>query len=68
MYTRKFISFFYPPATQDTEPLPNAGTAVDAEFDWPPSAEDVAAFSVVRLHADDASDSRTSSCGSADVA
>jgi len=56
MYTRKLIDLLYPRSTQQTEPLTTTGTAVDAEFDWPPSAEDLAAFSVVHLRPDDDSE------------
>jgi len=55
MYTRKLIDFLYS-RTQQTEPLPNAGTSVDAEFDWPPSAEDLQGFSIVDLRGDDESE------------
>ena len=53
MYTSKLIDLFYPRTPQQTEPLPSAGTSVEAEFEWPPSAEDLETFSLVRLHADD---------------
>jgi hypothetical protein len=56
MYTRNLIDLFYPRSTSQTESLPNAGTSADAEFDWPPSAEDLAAFSIVELRADDESE------------
>jgi hypothetical protein len=56
MYTRKLIDLFYPRSTQQTQPIPNEGPSVDAEFDWPPSAEDLEAFSVVHLRADDDSE------------
>ena len=56
MYTRKLIDFFQPRTAQQTEPLPSTGIAVDAEFDWPPSAEDLEAYGVVRVSADDGSE------------
>ena len=56
MYTRKLIDFLYPRTAQQNEPLPSDGTSVDAQFDWPPSAEDLKAFSVVRLHTGDDSE------------
>ena len=56
MYTRKLIDFFHPRTAQQTEPLPSTGIAGDAEFDWPPSAEDLEAYGVVRLHANDGSE------------
>ena len=68
MYTRKLIDFFYSRATQQTEPLPTAGISVDAEFDWPPSAKDLEAFSVVRLRADDGSEIQPVIVGVSDVA
>jgi hypothetical protein len=55
MKTRKLLNFFQPRIPQQPEPLPNAGIS-DAEFDWPPSAEDLEAFSVVHLRADDGSE------------
>jgi hypothetical protein len=55
MYTRKLIDFFFP-EKQITHPLPSPGPAPKAEFDWPPSAEDLAAFSVIPLHGDDGSE------------
>ena len=42
MYTRKLIDFFFP-ARQTTQTLPSPGPAPKAEFDWPPSAEDLEA-------------------------
>ena len=56
MYTRKLIDFFHPRTAQQTEPLPGTGITVDAEFDWPPSAEDLEAYGVVRVSADDGSE------------
>lgn len=59
MYTRKLIDFLHPRTPQQaeqTKPLPNAGIAVDADFDWPPSAEDLEAYGVVRVRADDGSE------------
>jgi hypothetical protein len=65
MYTRKLIDFFHPRTAQQTEPLPSAGISVDAEFDWPPSAEDLEAYSVVFLRADDGSEIQPVVVGSA---
>jgi hypothetical protein len=58
MYTRKLIDFLYPRTAQQTEPLPSAGISEGAEFDWPPSAEDLEAYGVVRLNAHDGSESQ----------
>jgi hypothetical protein len=69
MYTRKLIDFLNPRTPQQTEqaePLPNAGTAVDAEFDWPPSAKDLEAYGVVRVCANDGSEIDPSSSTSPD--
>ena len=55
MYTRKLIDFLFP-ETPQIQPVPSVGTPPKAEFDWPPSAEDLEAFSVVPLHADDGSE------------
>ena len=52
MYTRKLIDFLFS-ETQHIAPTPNAGIPAEAEFAWPPPAEDMDAFSVVHLHADD---------------
>ena len=68
MYTRKLLDFLYPGTAQQPEPLPSVGTSVDAEFDWPPSAEDLAAYGVVRLHADDGSEVQPALVGSVDAA
>ena len=68
MYTRKLLDFLYPSTAQQPEPLPSAGTSVDAEFDWPPSAEDLAEYGVVRLHADDGSEVEPVVVGLSDVA
>jgi hypothetical protein len=56
MKTRKFVRFFQPRTPQQPEPLPNLGISADAEFDWPPSAADLEAFSLVHLRADDDSE------------
>ena len=55
MYTRKLIGFFFP-EKQPIPSVPKVDTAPKAEFDWPPSAEDLYAFSVVHLHADEGSE------------
>ena len=52
MYTRKLIDFFFP-EKQQIQPITKAPTAPKAEFDWPPSAKDMEAFTVVPLRADD---------------
>ena len=41
---------------------------MDAEFDWPPSAEDLEEYSVVHLRADDGSEIQPVVVGVADVA
>jgi hypothetical protein len=56
MKTRKLVNFFQPRTAPQPEPLPSEGISADAEFDWPPSAEDLEAFIVVRLRADDGSE------------
>jgi hypothetical protein len=68
MYTRQLINFFYSRATQQTEPLPSAASSVEAEFDWPPSAEDLKDYSVVHLRADDGSEIQPVVIGLSDVA
>jgi len=68
MYTRQLINFFYSRATQQTEPLPTAASSVEEEFEWPPSAKDLGAFSVVRLRADDGSEMQPVIDGFSDVA
>ena len=67
MYTRKLIDFLYS-RTQQTEPLPNAGTSMAAEFDWPPSAQDLEAFSIVHLRDDEDSESQPVLAGFSEVA
>ena len=59
MHTRKLINFLHPGTPrqpEQNEPLPNVGMALDADFDWPPSAEDLEAYGVVRVRADDGSE------------
>ena len=68
MSTRKLIDFFHPRTAQQTEPLPSAGISADAEFNWPPSAEDLKAYSIVRLRADDGSEIQPADVGSAEPA
>ena len=68
MYTRKLIDFFHPRTAQQTEPLPGTGITVDAEFDWPPSAEDLKDYSVVRLRADAGSEIQPEVVDFSDVA
>lgn len=55
MYIRKLIDFFSP-QQQQAQPLPNVSASPEAVFDWPPPAEDVEAFTVVELRADDGSE------------
>jgi len=55
MYTRKIIDFFLA-KPQQPQPEPNAGLSPEAEFDWPPSAQDLDEFTVVHLRADDGSE------------
>ena len=66
MYTRKLIDFFQPRPPQQNERLPNSGLAVDAEFDWPPSAKDLEAYSIVHLRAEDGSEIELVGVGDAD--
>jgi hypothetical protein len=54
MYTRKLIDFFFAKPPQ-TKPFTKAGTSPKGEFAWPPSDEDMKAFSVVHLRVDDGS-------------
>ena len=68
MYTRKLTDFFCPRTAQQSEPLPSEGTSVDAEFDWPPSAQDLEAFSIVHLQADDDSETQPVLAGFSEVA
>ena len=68
MFTRKLIDFFLLPEKPQPEPSPNAGPSPEAEFAWPPSAEDLEAFSVVHLRADDGSELAPVVVGFADVA
>ena len=69
MYTRKLIDFFQPRTPQQTEQteLPNSGLAVDAEFDWPPSAKDLEAYTIVRLRVEDGSEIELDLVGVGDV-
>lgn len=66
MSIRKLIDFLSPSKPQ-AAPVPNVSPSPEAAFDWPPSAEDVEAFSVVELRPDDGSE-RTLVSGFADVA
>ena len=67
MYTRKLIGLFHPRTEPQTPPLATDGTSADAEFNWPPSAEDLEAYGVVRLCADDGSEIQPIVVGSADA-
>jgi hypothetical protein len=68
MSIRKLIDFFSPQQQkQQAPPVQNVSASPEPAFDWPPSAEDVAAFSVVELRPDEAPE-RTPVRGFADVA
>ena len=70
MFIRKLLDFISAqpqPQPQQAAPVPNVSASPEAAFDWPPSAADVEAFSVVELRADDGSE-RAPVSGFADVA
>jgi hypothetical protein len=68
MFIRKLINFLAPQQPKpQAAPLPKASTSPEADFNWPPSAEDVEAMTVVDLHAPEGS-KRAPVPGFADVA